>query len=318
MNFSEVYKIKNRISENILFPQTSGRNMIYENFSGFAGKKDLELINGIGISIKNNQFQINFYLEDEGAYDFNFIRRTFNIPQICNISTLKIGKIKLQTTRRRRPAFPGCSVSHIDVTAGTLGCFVIDKNNNIFILSNNHVLANNNNADFDDLIFQPGIADGGLNLNNTYGVLHAYMEINSNHNNIMDAAIASVIDETQIDTRVPRIGQINGGKNPELFMLVEKFGRTSKYTQGIIEDINADVLLDIDGERVRFTNQIRIKGTAPTIPFSKGGDSGSIVVCKNDKWAVGMIFAGNESTNTSFANPIIPILDAFDVNILIR
>ncbi|MGH9194840.1 MAG: hypothetical protein ACRD1T_03765, partial [Acidimicrobiia bacterium] len=46
-------------------------------------------------------------------------------------------------TGRYRPAPGGVSIGHRNVTAGTLGCLV-QKNNQTFILSNNHVLANSN------------------------------------------------------------------------------------------------------------------------------------------------------------------------------
>jgi hypothetical protein len=47
-------------------------------------------------------------------------------------------------TQRHRPAFPGCGLGHTDVTVGTFGCLVRKKGdpNNLYILSNSHVLAN--------------------------------------------------------------------------------------------------------------------------------------------------------------------------------
>jgi hypothetical protein len=44
--------------------------------------------------------------------------------------------------QRHRPLKIGVSVGHVDVTAGTLGCFVREpEGEGTFILSNNHVLA---------------------------------------------------------------------------------------------------------------------------------------------------------------------------------
>ncbi|MDH5385989.1 MAG: hypothetical protein OEY18_14905, partial [Candidatus Aminicenantes bacterium] len=63
-------------------------------------------------------------------------------------------------TDRWRPAPGGVSIGHKDITAGTLGCLV-KKDNQIYILSNNHVLANSNNASIGDPILQPGPYDGG-------------------------------------------------------------------------------------------------------------------------------------------------------------
>jgi hypothetical protein len=63
-------------------------------------------------------------------------------------------------TDRFRPAPGGVSVGHVAITAGTLGCWVT-KNGQKVILSNNHVLANSNDAEIGDPILQPGPFDGG-------------------------------------------------------------------------------------------------------------------------------------------------------------
>jgi len=63
-------------------------------------------------------------------------------------------------TGKYRPAPGGVSIGHRDITAGTLGCLV-KKSGQIVILSNNHVLANSNDASPSDPILQPGPYDGG-------------------------------------------------------------------------------------------------------------------------------------------------------------
>ena len=49
-------------------------------------------------------------------------------------------------TKRQRPAPLGSSVGHFAITAGTIGARVRDPSGNVYILSNNHVLANSNGA----------------------------------------------------------------------------------------------------------------------------------------------------------------------------
>jgi hypothetical protein len=51
----------------------------------------------------------------------------------------------------------GISIGHFRVTAGTLGCLVQDRDGNRFILSNNHVLADENKAEVGDVILQAGV-----------------------------------------------------------------------------------------------------------------------------------------------------------------
>jgi hypothetical protein len=79
----------------------------------------------------------------------------------------EIGVVQaLQTPRERfRPTIPvGVSMGHFKVTAGTLGGVVRDrKTGEIFLLSNNHVFANSNEAAAGDAILQPGSIDGGQN-----------------------------------------------------------------------------------------------------------------------------------------------------------
>ena len=61
---------------------------------------------------------------------------------------------------RRRPAQPGISIGHYDITAGTFG-LLVQRGGDPLILSNNHVLADSNDAKIGDAILQPGPADGG-------------------------------------------------------------------------------------------------------------------------------------------------------------
>ena len=66
---------------------------------------------------------------------------------------------------RFRPTIPsGVSLGHYKITAGTLGTIVTDRaTGQKLILSNNHVIANSNDAQVGDPILQPGPTDGGQN-----------------------------------------------------------------------------------------------------------------------------------------------------------
>ncbi|MFH5883536.1 hypothetical protein ACG2F4_04420 [Halalkalibaculum sp. DA3122] len=77
---------------------------------------------------------------------------------------------------RFRPAPGGVSIGHFDITAGTLGCLV-KKDDTIYILSNNHVLANSNEADIGDAILQPGPYDGGQNPQDQIAKLSEFVPI---------------------------------------------------------------------------------------------------------------------------------------------
>lgn len=103
------------------------------------------------------------------------LKRKDVIPSILGdcfqTDVVETGEIKVIEKKRRtkkavdrmkkvRPAPGGVSIGHKDITAGTLGCLV-RRNGRTFILSNNHVLANSNDAQPLDPILQPGPYDGG-------------------------------------------------------------------------------------------------------------------------------------------------------------
>ena len=65
--------------------------------------------------------------------------------------------------RFERPVPIGVSTGHPNVTAGTIGVRVKNSRGALFLLSNNHVFANTNNATAGQNILQPGPIDGGVN-----------------------------------------------------------------------------------------------------------------------------------------------------------
>lgn len=105
---------------------------------------------------------------------------------------IEVGEIKALHTRRHRPLVPGVSVGHYAITAGTLG-LVVKKDDELHILSNNHVLANGNNAKIGDPILQPGLYDGGRH-NDVVAELSHYVPINFKGTNYVDAALAKIVN----------------------------------------------------------------------------------------------------------------------------
>jgi len=88
-----------------------------------------------------------------------------------DIDVIEVGKLKalpkkedvplaVDRTKKHRPFPMGVSVGHKDISAGTAGCLIY-KDDKVYLLSNNHVLANSNDAEIGDAILQPGKYDGG-------------------------------------------------------------------------------------------------------------------------------------------------------------
>ena len=232
-----------------------------------------------------------------------------------------------------RPAPMGSSVGHPAITAGTLGAraVAVSDATKLFILSNNHVLANSNDAVIGDPTLQPGSFDGGT-LADQVGTLYAFKPIDfSGGNNTIDAAISltsalTVLNSTPTDDGYGQpSGKIYGDANNDrvfdnvnalLGLNVEKYGRTTKLTFGQITGINAsvtvcyEVLIIFCIKSANYVDQLIITpGT-----FSGGGDSGSLIVSNDgDRNPVALLFAG--SSAQTIGNRIDLVLNYFNVDV---
>ncbi|HEX2909010.1 MAG TPA: hypothetical protein VHO69_19210, partial [Phototrophicaceae bacterium] len=281
---------------------------------------------------------------------------------------IEVGYLRAyQTPRDRfRPTIPsGVSIGHYKITAGTLGTIVTDRTTGEkFILSNNHVLANSNDALVGDPILQPGTADGGQNPADIVARLERFVRIRFTDepdtpiptpdgstgcdvvsvvvsatnalatllgsskrvaptaatstsqtttataqilDNAVDAALAKPVDPNMFTGEILNIGLVSGTKAPQLGMTVRKSGRTTGYTEGTINLINATVTVAYGSKSARFTGQII------TSAMSQGGDSGSLIVDGTENKAVGLLFAG--SNLATIFNPIDAVLEALKINI---
>lgn len=233
-----------------------------------------------------------------------------------------IGEINAQMfTARLRRAPGGVSIGHCSrVMAGTLGCLVT-RQNQLFVLSNNHVLALVNAGPLGVGNPQPGRLDGGVCPQDIIARLTQFIPITfSTQCNFVDAAIARTSSEL-VDRRILRPGGVRQSlvaphMNPVLNQQVQKSGRTTQYRRGIITAVNVTTNVSYAplGGVARFCRQFIVRGT-PTI-FSAPGDSGSLVTTFPQNRPVGLLFAGNSQTNTTICNPISAVLAAFGVNIV--
>ena len=88
-----------------------------------------------------------------------------------------------------RPLVAGISVGHYRITAGTLGLIVV-KNGQAYILSNNHVLSDENRARIGDPVLQPGPYDFGT-IEDQVATLSDFIPIRfAGEENRLDCALA--------------------------------------------------------------------------------------------------------------------------------
>jgi len=211
-----------------------------------------------------------------------------------------------------RPVPIGVSTGHPGITAGTIGCRVVDASGNVYALSNNHVYANENKASLGDWVLQPGPYDGGDDPVDAIGTLEVFIPIAFNGTaNYIDAAIA-LSNTGLLGTATPSGGYGRPSSSTaaaKINMKVKKYGRTTGLTKGKVSAVNAIVNVGYDSGTARFVNQIVVvPGT-----FSAGGDSGSLIVTESGNMPVGLLFAG--SSTATIANPIGAVLSAFNVMI---
>ena len=194
------------------------------------------------------------------------------------------------------------------------------------ILSNNHVLANVNEASIGDAILQPGAHDGGVNPDDQIATLEDFVpiklsEIPSDCNiagnlvsllngigkaldsntrlkavriqaedNLVDAAIARPLREEDVLPEILNIGTFEEVAVAELGMAVKKSGRTSGYLEGTVQQVDVTVNVNYGaGRTVQFTDQIIAS------PMGEPGDSGSAILDDQNR-LVGLLFAGSDES----------------------
>jgi hypothetical protein len=226
---------------------------------------------------------------------------------------------------RNRPLRVGGSVAHFAVTAGTLGGFVRRRGGGeALILSNNHVLANENKAKPGDAVLQPGPYDDGTRRHDRVARLERFVRLKTRGANLVDCAAASLERGVDYDAAtLAGLGRLKGVAAAPLDegARVGKVGRTTGVTRGRVTAFELDdVVVAYDIGNVSFDDQIEIEGAGNT-PFSDGGDSGSLIVDRGG-YAVAQLFAGSDTggrngRGLTYATPIQTVLRQLKVELII-
>lgn len=237
------------------------------------------------------------------------------VPESVNdvpVVVEEVGEVvpQLYTRKYPRPVRCGVSVGHPSITAGTLGCLVQLNNGRLCILSNNHVLANSNNARRGDPIIQPGSADLGQNPRDRIGALENFIPLQFPGPNRVDAAVTWT-SFANVDPRHVTYQLNPAPVAPVLGMTVMKNGRTTQATIGTVTDLRVRISVGYPGGVADFRDQIGIRGIGGV--FSRGGDSGSLIVTANSKQPVGLLFAGRRDNSVTFANPIGAVVTSLGI-----
>jgi hypothetical protein len=243
-----------------------------------------------------------------------------------------------QQTAQQRPIWLGTSGGNIQSLirkkgnnkligcfSGTLGSMVEDATDTQYILSNNHVLADQNAAKPGQLIVQPGLVDVECvrSQSNAVATFSRAIKLRfGGHKNFVDAALAAV-EPGQVSPSILFIGPISSDvdSDPTIGMPVQKMGRTTCLTTGVIAVLDANLKVNYSDTKkphvATFVNQIAVTGSLKTPTFGGPGDSGSLIVTADDcPLAVALLFAGSSNGGLTFANPITQVLSRLDVSMV--
>lgn len=218
-----------------------------------------------------------------------------------------------------------------NLDAGTLG-FIVEDGQKRYLVSNNHVLARENNATVGEEIVQPGTSDlNGHDIDRfathadlvaefTIARLLDFIDVRTgNQTNKVDVAIAQMTDGRSDASHarrgyggrlmgfgpaytVNKNGKVTGSAN------VTKVGRTSGYTEGYVANVKGTITLQFGKGTAVFVNQLAVRaGKDNNGVFSTDGDSGAALV-SDEHEIVGLIFSGGP--RRSIANPIDDVMSA--------
>ncbi|GAB2996046.1 chymotrypsin family serine protease [Saccharothrix stipae] len=199
-------------------------------------------------------------------------------------------------------------VAEVDdyVVAGTLGALVTPRRRRLVMaLTAFHVACVDDAWAVGDPMVHPSRVDGGHPVRDRVGALAR-------------AALSGQVDAAAIMLTTPGarpevvgLGPVAGRARARVGQRVRKRGRTTAVTEGVVASTDAVITLDFGvGLGVRtLHDQIRIE----TPRFADHGDSGAVLLDDANR-VVGLYCGG--SPDRGFANPIGPVLDQLDVDLL--
>lgn len=325
-------------------------NNSYEDASASASELFRRIIQvsnhvmAVGVSSnKENGFGVVLYVNAPIPNGPNYVRSVIRnwesengFPLTTEIHPGRVkagGRVSFATVNAQtyRPVLFGTQIQNFDndkrlqifkkgkINVGTLGCFVRLKDGSIAILSNNHVIAGENEGELGkDKIVQPGF--DFYDSSNQIAMLNDFEEIKFNHAlgtvNEIDAAVAVIeITETKISQKHPEYSHSFGGlktardPSPEdSGRKVYKVGQRTGLTNGLISNIGISLNIEYQNRKMaRFRNMFAINNPGGR-NFCMKGDSGAVVF--DDEGTVyGLIVA--TYGEYAFACPIESIMKRF-------
>jgi hypothetical protein len=204
--------------------------------------------------------------------------------------------------------------------SGTLGAFLRDEKG-LLALSNNHVIGGCNHTPIGQQITSPSGPDtmaGGPAITQ-FATMESLVELRSGDLQFVptqrsDAAVARVTSPKLITSwQGDFFDTPTSLMTPSEGLVVEKVGRTTGHTKGVVES-RIIAMMPVPYKDRRFSAVVNysriwtVKSTSLGDPFALPGDSGSLVVTENGKAAVGLLFAVGGNGDVAFITDLQDVL----------
>lgn len=211
-----------------------------------------------------------------------------------------------------RPVVAGVSTGTSQGPPGTIGCFCrsvdpLDSPLDRFALSCRHIYAPGPTVPVGARLLQPAAGDGATPASEIARLHRATEMVTGGASNRADAAIGRLRGDVLTQNEICSIGTVTRSGRALEDELVEKHGRTTGLTRGVVDDelIDCDVFPPNSTTFARFKNQLRIVPASGSAVVAKLGDSGSLVVRRDEDdvvTAVGLLFAAAPDGSFAYAN----------------
>ncbi|TGQ36516.1 hypothetical protein [Mesorhizobium sp. M00.F.Ca.ET.216.01.1.1] len=211
-------------------------------------------------------------------------------------------------------------------STGTLGALVRrNGSQNIYLLSNNHVLAGCNHVPSGQPVLSPSSSDGRPTMRapgevGRHELIHELRSGDPNFVNPCDSDLA-LARATNPALLTSWQGDVADGydtptntSTPLSGMAVKKFGRTTGLTRGFVEAL-VPTPIPIGYNSKNFKGVVWFQDVwtvhSTTDAFALPGDSGSLVVTEDGSAAVGLVFAASRNGDYAWIIPMPSIVNSF-------
>lgn len=316
-SFHEAYLVKQRIADKIL--KIQGVHGI-----GVGLKDSAKPHRGAALILYTTSATASSFMKRAGknaplSYINSAARTISGVPvRIVSVERFsRLSKSKDQFMKRKRPVIAGYSIG-TPAGSGTAGLIVSMGRceRSRYILSNNHVLVNNNSSRASPTI-QPGGADGGNVDKNLIGYAERFVKLKKHKVNYIDAAISKPLRSKLVKPQYAVFGKVHGYiaayKVGDRF---KKVGRTTGVVTGTVESIHTDIQVYYNDYGklgvITFKDQSIIRSdTAVSLP----GDSGSVWLTSRGNKAAAVNFAGSDDGKLSISYPIHWFMQVFGARV---